>query len=658
MAYQPSGGGTYRLQSSIGSTDTTITLSSFLEPISGTAYTMTNLGSVIMYATLEPQSATRSEFISFTGITQNADGTATLTGVTRGLSRSTPYTSSTTFKLTHAGQSIFILSDSPEHFNEYAIKRNDETISGTYSFSSVPNASADPVAGNDLARRSWVLSVVNGGAVTSSNLVVTATAGETVAAGNLVYLKAADGRWWKTDADDATTINNVILGIAQGSGTAGNAVSGGVLISGLDTNQSGLAAGTTYYASNTAGAIASSAGTISKIVGVGRTSTNLYFNPYFGELPVGKEKAAMAGSNGTPSSTNKFLTQQALYGGSTDQTQTTQDTSTAAGEADATTKHNLLAQSFIAGVGITRGSTFYKAANTGSFTGTVTVSLQSDSAGSPDGVNLASTTISNAAWLLIPTGTFDAVFSAEYATVVGTTYWLVITCSTSDNSNHPNFGANTAGGYASGSSKFKNVTDGWTANGVLDLYFATLPGIKSVIPKTDSNGYVPSVMLPYSYVELNNTQTAVSNSNTLTTVYTRVLPAGFFTATSGFKIKVFMNDVTLTTESIAVTITLNGTTVATITKFSGGGSSIAASGFFECICVNNGSVTNSQKSALYFQVYSSSDTVVTFSGSGSVAVATSAVDTSVTCILQAKVQMSASTSCSFSADSVLLEKIG
>ena len=658
MGIYPTGGGTYRLQSSIGSTNTSITLSSFLEPVSGTPYTMALLNSDIQYGTIDPQTA-YSEFISFTGITQNSDGTATLTGVTRGLGRSYPYTASSTFRQPHSGQAIFILSDPPELFNEYASKRNNETITGTFSFASVPNTSTDPVSGDDLARRSWVLSVVNGGAVTTSNLVVTATAGETVAAGNFVYLKAADGRWWKTDADDSTTTNNVMLGIAQGAGTAGNSISGGVLISGLDNNQSGLAAGTTYYLSNTAGAIGSSAGTNSKIIGVGRTATSIYFDPYFGELPTGAQKAALAGTTGTPSSTNKYLTQQILYSTPTDQSQLTQDTSTAVGEADATTKHNILAQSFVAGVGKTRGVTLYKASDTGTFTGTVTIALQADTAGSPSGVNLTSTTITNAAWLLTATGAFDTIFSAEYATTIGTTYWIVVTTSTADNSNHPNLGGNSAGGYASGVSKFKNTTDGWATNGTIDLYFATLIGIQGVVPVTSATtGLISDNLLPYTFVELNNTTTTVSNSSTETVVYTKIVPPGFFNASSGFKIKGWMRTLVLTTESFTITVYVNGTSAGTLTVFSGGTSAVSGAATYDIVVVNDGTGTSSQKSSVSLIAINGSTAVAQLAAVVANSTATSAIDTSGVCTIQVKMQMSGSSSCSFTNDSVVLEKIG
>ncbi len=131
--FYPTGGTTYTLGASIGSTDTSILLSSFYEPVSNTPYTMAIIGSSIVYATIAPQS-TQSEFISFTGITQNANGTATLTGVIRGLGRSYPYSASSTFQLPHAGQSILILSDAPEVFAKYPAKDNAETVPGDWTF--------------------------------------------------------------------------------------------------------------------------------------------------------------------------------------------------------------------------------------------------------------------------------------------------------------------------------------------------------------------------------------------------------------------------------------------------------------------------------------------------------------------------------------------
>lgn len=138
---------------------------------------------------------------------------------------------------------------------------------------------------------------------------VTGTAGETIAtAPALVYLKN-DGKWWLTDADTTATIENVQIGLALSAVAADASITNGIVRKGLVSGFSGLVAGTTYYASNTAGQISSSAGTNSLRVGEAKSSTELYFDPVSYELPTGKEKAAMAGAGAAPSSTNKYLTE-------------------------------------------------------------------------------------------------------------------------------------------------------------------------------------------------------------------------------------------------------------------------------------------------------------------------------------------------------------
>src|SRR5262245_7943435 len=80
-----------------------------LETRDGRAVTMSMLGST-GYATIEPGSS-KEEIVSFTGITQNANGTATLTGVSRGLDFVSPYAASTTLQKSHAGGTYFIVSN-------------------------------------------------------------------------------------------------------------------------------------------------------------------------------------------------------------------------------------------------------------------------------------------------------------------------------------------------------------------------------------------------------------------------------------------------------------------------------------------------------------------------------------------------------------------
>jgi hypothetical protein len=169
------------------------------------------------------------------------------------------------------------------------------------------------VGANDLTRLSYVQALVLG-TLTTINVIVPGTAGATIVAGQLVYFDDPTNKWKLADADTAATVENVLLGIAQGAGTDTNPIAGGVLLQGVDAHQSGLTNGQTYYASNTAGGVSSASGTTTVVVGIGKSATELYFAPKFNQTLTQNEIDAMAGSGsfGTPSSSNKFITQTYL----------------------------------------------------------------------------------------------------------------------------------------------------------------------------------------------------------------------------------------------------------------------------------------------------------------------------------------------------------
>lgn len=345
-----------------------------------------------------------------------------------------------------------------------------------------------------LATVEYVLSVVTGGAVTFDSQVVAGVAGESISSGQWVYFKESDGRWYKTDANTQATVKNVKIGMAKGAGTTGNAISGGVFVGGIEKTGTYIA-GNTYYLSNTAGALSTTAGEFEALVGIADANGELVFlNVYDPEGTTPDEKDALAGTVGTPNANNKFVTENGTTQSGTDQEQTTQNSSVELGEANATTKKNKIAQSFQPTKEKIRGVKLYKSANTGTaFTGTVTVTLQADSAGSPSGSALATKVFTNSQWATEDVGEIEALFATEYASLVcvpATTYWIVIETSTSDNSNHPNLGFNTAGGYANGTLKYNNTTDGWVEISGDDLYFKTLEGNASQAVKTDSDGKI------------------------------------------------------------------------------------------------------------------------------------------------------------------------
>lgn len=133
--------------SGVSATDSSITLTSFKQPVNQYPLSMTDFGD-IAYLTLEPGNTTRQEFISFTGVTQNSDGTATLTGVTRGLSFVSPYTASSTIRKAHPGGSDAVISNPPQFYERFLNTFNNATSSGVHVWGSTtpPRYDLDPAA--------------------------------------------------------------------------------------------------------------------------------------------------------------------------------------------------------------------------------------------------------------------------------------------------------------------------------------------------------------------------------------------------------------------------------------------------------------------------------------------------------------------------------
>ena len=414
-------------------------------------------------------------------------GTA-VSSMTRGISYADGVTSVAANKFSHRRGANIKITDYPIIQILKAQNNGDATFPNPISY----ETGIAPLSGSDLTDKEYVDSVVNGGTLSYDQIVISGTGGEVIDSGELIYLNVSDGEWYLTDADTVATIENVILAIAQGAGIDGGIISGGVLISGLDDKQTGLASGTIYYASDTPGAISSSVGTNTVAIGIGSSATKILFIPRFSQQLTAKQIAALGGSQGVIGTGNLFLTEDNGTSNETDQTQTTTNATTGLGEADATTKKNSIAQSFIPEKTKIRGVNFWKIADTGSFTGTVTVSLQADTSGSPSGTPLATATLTNSQWnLLDDAALFEVLFSAEYASlVVGDLYWIEISTSTSSNTVHPNIGSNTAGGYANGSVKYNNATDGWVDIATIDLWFKTLEGVNSQFVETNANGKI------------------------------------------------------------------------------------------------------------------------------------------------------------------------
>lgn len=298
------------LSASVTSTQTTIPLSS-ITTTDGHTIVMTDLDT-IAYMVLEPGSA-KMELISFTGISG-----LSLTGVTRGLAfYGASAAGVAANQYAHQAGSTVVLSNAHYYYDQLMDLSSDETITGLKTFPNGANTPllgtsyVAPTAANQVASKGYADAVATGSATYDQN-IVPGVAGETLVAGNLVYFKVADGRWWKTVGSTAATLNGVVMGFAQGAAIAAGSVN--ILLGGIDKNQSGLTAGVIYYAGNTAGSLSSSAGTVSKVVGQALTTTQIILNQWFNTIPTDSYFAAMAGNSVTIAigSGNKYVSQTGL----------------------------------------------------------------------------------------------------------------------------------------------------------------------------------------------------------------------------------------------------------------------------------------------------------------------------------------------------------
>ena len=295
----------------ITSAATTIVVTSFKTP-DGTNIVTADIGAKA-YATIEPGTS-KEENISFTTITQNADGSADLTGVVRGLGFVAPYTTVAANQLAHAGGVLLRITNSAPFYADFANKENDESIDQAWTFNTTNfprmNESATaPTNDEYLATKKYVDDTAGGTPVSINRVVVDATAGEVVADGNVVYLDETDNEWKLADASIASTSENLQLAIAQGAGVNGGAITGGVLLIGRDDAQSGFAQGDGVFLTDVAGTLGSAAGTKSVQVGSAVSGTEIDFTPsYYKTVATADEKDAMVGTSGTPATGNRFVT--------------------------------------------------------------------------------------------------------------------------------------------------------------------------------------------------------------------------------------------------------------------------------------------------------------------------------------------------------------
>lgn len=294
--------------SGVSLTDTSITVSAFRYP-NGEEVPEADLGTK-NFATIGTGS--QQEIIQFTDdITKNTNGTTTLNDVTRGLDFGPPYTTVSGNRRAHAGGVSFVLSNNPQLYENLASNENDEDVTGEFTFTAPKYPRIDdpnnlPTEDAQFAPKKYVDDKAFAGA-NLDKLIVDAIAGGNVAENDVVYFDEGDKEWKKAIA---TFVNQADykVGIAMGVGTDGNAILGGVLLRGTKGSFTGLSQGEPYFLSDTAGEIGTTVGTITFELGYAKSAAELYFFPKFKSYITKDQKDALAGTDGTPSSSNKYVT--------------------------------------------------------------------------------------------------------------------------------------------------------------------------------------------------------------------------------------------------------------------------------------------------------------------------------------------------------------
>jgi hypothetical protein len=297
------------LSYAISDSATSIRLANLLK-LDGTAISASDIGDSLQ-GTFEPGTSKEEIFeIDGANVTVNSDGTVDITNVLRGRKEVEPYGSGG-FATDHGPGAVVIFGNNPQLYNKTAIKANDNTFTGYNTFTRNPVKGDTSLAPSNDAyiTKADLLAAVTGTVITDQ-VVVNGTAGENITTGQIVYFKEADQKWWKADADIVGTFDQVVLAVAQQTVSANASLN--VLLQGMDKTQTGLTAGSKYYLSNTAGAISTTPGTTEVFLGWANTTVQFIFDPLGLYQPSSGQKAALAGSAGTPSSTNKYITQEDL----------------------------------------------------------------------------------------------------------------------------------------------------------------------------------------------------------------------------------------------------------------------------------------------------------------------------------------------------------
>jgi len=151
-------------------------------------------------------------------------------------------------------------------------------ISGTSELYLQPGQSYKFIVKDSAGVQLWTQDNISAVPPSTVNVDIQGTAGENIAAEDVVYLKTTDGLWYKADADaTASSSDAVTVGMAPSAITSGAV--GTIRLEGELTVTGPLVAGSSYYASATAGALTVTEPTNSRFVGQAQSTTSIVITP-------------------------------------------------------------------------------------------------------------------------------------------------------------------------------------------------------------------------------------------------------------------------------------------------------------------------------------------------------------------------------------------
>ena len=132
---------TINLYTSLSSSGTTMRITPYPRDLDGVKLTISDFGSNPT-VTVDPKVKNVEEIVGFTGITDNGDNTATLSGLTRDLYSKYPYTTTGTGR-PHGSSAIVVFSNNPQMYARFAAWENDGAVTGAWTFASTNRPSYD-----------------------------------------------------------------------------------------------------------------------------------------------------------------------------------------------------------------------------------------------------------------------------------------------------------------------------------------------------------------------------------------------------------------------------------------------------------------------------------------------------------------------------------